>query len=109
MSPFCLFLLFTFHCWYYDTSFQAALLSNLSSICLLASQCEGLLTPGECLTALQGMARRKAPGLDGLPIDFYLKFWDVICSDLVSVFSTRVSILAVCLSLSTWWYYFFVF
>ena len=44
------------------------------------------------------MARRKAPGLDGLPIDFYLKFWDVIGSDLVSVLNSCLD--SGCLSLS---------
>ena len=54
--------------------FRLLFLVNFHLLCLLASQCEGLLTPGECLTALQGMARRKVPGFDGLPIEFYLKF-----------------------------------
>lgn len=28
--------------------------------------------------ALSGMARGKAPGFDGLPMEFYLRFWDVL-------------------------------
>ena len=44
------------------------------------------------------MARCKAPGLDGLPIDFYLKFWDVVGSDLVSVLNSCLD--SGCLSLS---------
>ena len=39
-------------------------------------------------TALQGMARRKAPGLDGLPMEFYLEFWSVLGNDLVSVLNS---------------------
>ena len=34
------------------------------------------------------MARRKAPGLDGLPVEFYVKFWDVLGPDLVSVLNS---------------------
>jgi len=37
-----------------------------------AALCEGHLTPGECLAALQGMARCKAPDLYGLPMEFTL-------------------------------------
>ena len=42
----------------------------------------------ECLAALQGMARSKAPGSDGLPMEFYLKFWNVLGSDLVMVLNS---------------------
>ena len=31
------------------------------------------------------MARRKAPGSDGLPAAFYIHFWDVLGVDLVEV------------------------
>ena len=37
----------------------------------------------KCFAALQGMARCKAPGSDGLPMEFYLRFWGVLGSDLV--------------------------
>ena len=52
----------------------------------------------EVLFALCGMARRKAPGLDGLPMEFYLKFWSVLGSDLVSVLNSSFD--SGCLSLS---------
>ena len=73
-----------------DPAVQASLLHNLPSALPpeQASQCEGHLTPGECLAALKGMARGKAPGLDGLPMEFYLRFWDAIGSDLVSVLNS---------------------
>ena len=73
-----------------DPSVQASLLANLPSALSSgqASQCEGHLSADECFVALQGMARRKAPGLDGLPMEFYLKFWDVIGADLVSVLNS---------------------
>lgn len=44
-----------------------------------------LLTFEECLSALLGMARRKALGNDGFPMEFYLKFWHILGSDLVDV------------------------
>ena len=55
-----------------DSSVWASLLANLPSALSSeqASQCEGHLTAGEWFLALQGMARRKAPGLDGLPMEF---------------------------------------
>ena len=46
--------------------------------------CEGYLSV-ECFKALIGMARQKAPGLDGLPAEFYIKFWPVSGCDLVDV------------------------
>ena len=73
-----------------DASVQATLLSNLSSS-LSSSQaavCEGFLSLDECFSALSGMAKRKAPGLDGLPAEFYIKFWSVLGGDLVDVLNS---------------------
>ena len=83
-----------------DPSVQSSLLANLPSSLSSdqASSCEGYLTADECLRALRGMARRKAPGLDGLPMEFYLKFWDIIGNDLVSVLNSCFD--SGCLSLS---------
>ena len=53
-----------------------------------AALCEGLLAVEECFAALKGMARSKAPGSDGLPMEFYLKFWHVLCADLVAVLNS---------------------
>ena len=63
------------------------LLSNISSTLApeQAELCEGPLSVDECYRALVGMARRKAPGSDGLPMEFYLKFWTVLGQDLVEV------------------------
>ena len=46
---------------------------------------DGPLSLSECHFSLLGMALRKAPGCDGLPAEFYLKFWDVLGADLVEV------------------------
>ena len=73
-----------------DVAAQESLLNNVESS-LPSDQsesCEGLLTVEECLEALTGMARRKAPGLDGLPPEFYLKFWSVLGQDLVQVLNS---------------------
>ena len=70
-----------------DSCVRDSLLSHISSS--LSSEqadlCEGLLSVSECYSALVGMARRKAPGSDGLPMEFYLKFWNVLGGDLVQV------------------------
>ena len=73
-----------------DPCAQFALLGNLSSVLPgdQAALCEGHLSAMEVSSALLGMARRKAPGLDGLPVEFYVKFWDVLGPDLVSVLNS---------------------
>ena len=73
-----------------DSSARAELLSHISSVLPFdnSEACEGLLSQGECFAALQGMARGKAPGCDGLPMEFYLKFWDVLGNDLVLVLNS---------------------
>ena len=70
-----------------DANLQTCLLRNIES-CLSADErksCEGLLSLGECLDALKGMSRNKSPGLDGLPMEFYLHFWATLGNDLVEV------------------------
>ena len=64
----------------------------------MAALCEGYLSSAECFTAPQGMARRTAPGLDSLPMEFYLKFWLVLGSNLVDVRNSCFD--SCCLSLS---------
>ena len=38
-------------------------------------ECEGLLTETECLESLKSMEPNKSPGTDGLPAEFYKRFW----------------------------------
>ena len=73
-----------------DSVVQASLLSNFPCPlpCDQARVCEGPLTPDECLRALKNMAKNKAPGLDGLPAEFYLRFWHVLGGDLVAVLNS---------------------
>ena len=55
-----------------DATAQAELLSHVSSLPASGSAaCEGFLTLEECFSALSGMARGKAPGCDGLPMEFF--------------------------------------
>ena len=73
-----------------DPSAQQSLLANLSSVLPpdQAEKCEGYLDVGECYEVLVGMAKNKAPGSDGLPMEFYVKFWDVLGPDLVTVLNS---------------------
>lgn len=72
-----------------DFQVSSSLLSNIDAT-LSENQallCDGLLPSDEVLCALKGMARNRSPGSDGLPVEFYLRFWDVIGSDLTDVFN----------------------
>ena len=47
--------------------------------------CEGPLTYEECLRAVKGMKTNKCPGLDGLPSEFYKKFFYLLGRDFVGM------------------------
>ena len=83
-----------------DPAIRDSLLGNVSSSLSpgMAALCEGHLSSAECLAALQGMARRKAPGFDGLPMEFYLKFWSILGPDLVNVLNSCFDAGCLCLS-----------
>ena len=70
-----------------DSVVQAEMLDMFGSLLPSSEvpQCEGLFSTHEVFTALQGMAKNKSPGSDGLPVEFYWAFWDVLGEDLVSV------------------------
>ena len=48
---------------------------------------EGPLTEAELFAALQSVQGGKAPGIDGLPSEFYRVFWTELKDDLLGVFS----------------------
>lgn len=49
--------------------------------------CEGMITDNECLYAIKSLRINKSPGLDGLPIEFYRKFWNDIGQLLIKVYN----------------------
>ena len=42
----------------------------------------------ECFATLNGMARGRSPGSDGLPREFYVRFWPILGTDLVNVLNS---------------------
>ena len=73
-----------------DPVIANSLLSNVSSTLpsTQADLCDGPLSSDECFLALNGMARGKSPGSDGLPMEFYGKFWPILGTDLVNVLNS---------------------
>ena len=41
----------------------------------------------ECLKALSNIPSAKSPGVDGLPAEFYRRFWTLLGPDLVAVYN----------------------
>ena len=44
----------------------------------LGQTCDSRLTREEIKTALLSMKKGKSPGIDGLSVEFYIHFWDII-------------------------------
>ena len=51
---------------------------------------ESPLTLPELYAALMSLQSGRAPGLDGLPVDFYKSFWSVLGEDLLEVISSSL-------------------
>ena len=70
-----------------DPGEQNLLLQHLESAlpAEASSSCDGPLREDELRASVRGMARGKAPGLDGLPLEFYLSFWHLLAPDLLTV------------------------
>ena len=70
-----------------DPAIANSLLASVSSTLppTQADLCDGPLDPDECFVAFNGMARGKSPGSDGLPMEFYVKFWPLLAADVVNV------------------------
>ena len=73
-----------------DPAIANSLLSNVSSTLpsTQADLCDGPLSFDERFAALNGMGRGKSPGSDGLPMEFYVKFWPILGTDLVNVLNS---------------------
>ena len=50
-------------------------------------QCEGKITSSECQKAIKLMKNNKAPGSDGLTIEFYKTFWTDMSDTLIDSFN----------------------
>ena len=49
------------------------------------------VSESEIFKAIKDMNLKKAPGLDGIPIEFYLIYWDIIKKEVVEVFKSIVN------------------
>ena len=52
-----------------------------------SEKCEGEITIEECTNAIFKMKLNKAPGLDGLSVEFYRKFWNNLKKLVTKVFN----------------------
>ena len=59
------------------------------------------LTEVEVFAALKDLPTGKAPGRDGLPVEFFVKCWDWTCDDLMEVFNEAVNSKTLCEELNT--------
>lgn len=65
-----------------DTALQTSSFLNSLNIPKLAEEqktsCEGKICSEECLCILDNFQNNKTPGNDGIPIEFYRKFWSLV-------------------------------
>ena len=54
----------------------------------MTEKCEGEIGTSESKVAIDKMKKNKSPGLDGISIEFYKKFWPLIGNLLVKVFNS---------------------
>ena len=54
-----------------------------------SEKCEGEITIEECTNAIFKMKLNKAPGLDGLSVEFYRKFWNNLKKLVTKVFNSN--------------------
>ena len=53
-------------------------------------QCEGRINQGECIEVLKEMKLNKSPGNDGLSVEFYVTFWQVIGDLVLAAFNRTI-------------------
>ena len=64
-----------------STQTAKSFLSNLDIPRLTEEQklsCEGKITPEECAAVLENFQNNKSPVNDGIPVEFYKKFWSLL-------------------------------
>ena len=67
--------------------------TNLPTLfCDSQEQCEGKITSSECQKAFKQMTNNKAPGSDGLTIEFYKPFWTDISDTLIDSFNESFNV-----------------
>ena len=49
--------------------------------------CEGLITRAEITQSVKDMEPNKSPGIDGLTVNFYQHFWDILAPELTAVYN----------------------
>ena len=49
--------------------------------------CKRALSAEEISRAVRGLSQGKNPGSDGLPLEFYVKFWDLLCPLLLQLYN----------------------
>ena len=86
-----------------DLFTQQELFSNLSfHLCEEDRDlCEGLLSLPEITTALGNMSKNKSPGPDGLSVEFYSKFWNLLGPILLEVINSCYADSDLCDSMKT--------
>lgn len=67
-------------------SLDATLSAQAERACL-GPNVDGSLTSDELLAALKAAPRGKAPGMDGLPYEFYLAFWELLVGPMLAAFN----------------------
>ena len=77
-----------------DLQIQDDLLKNVTKALNSQSStmCNGYLTLEELTNALNSLPSRKSPGSDGLTLEFYRKFWQILGNELVSVLNLSYDI-----------------
>lgn len=58
--------------------------------------CEGILSLAELTASVKSLNHNKAPGLDGLSVEFYLKFWDLLGPQLLDVINYCFAVGKIC-------------
>uniref|UniRef100_A0A803K7Y7 Reverse transcriptase domain-containing protein n=1 Tax=Xenopus tropicalis TaxID=8364 RepID=A0A803K7Y7_XENTR len=72
-----------------DSDFMEDALNDITLV-LNHDDANGLndfITEKELFDTIQSFKRNKVPGLDGIPIEFYVRFWDILKDDLLCLFN----------------------
>ena len=76
----------------YDEEDQEWFLQYVSK-CLTSNEqilLESVVTQKELFETIKDMNLNKAPGIDGIPIEFYLKYWNIIKKEIIEVIRNNV-------------------